>query len=35
MAVDRECFIAPSQSLNIHFDQPDFQRLDSLHFMHG
>ncbi|KAL6573984.1 ribonucleotide-diphosphate reductase subunit rnr1 [Orobanche hederae] len=32
MAVDRGCFIDQSQSLNIHFDQPDFQRLGSLHF---
>ncbi|KAL6546620.1 ribonucleotide-diphosphate reductase subunit rnr1 [Orobanche minor] len=32
MAVDRGCFIDQSQSLNIHFDQPNFQRLGSLHF---
>ncbi|KAL6545071.1 Crossover junction endonuclease mus81 [Orobanche hederae] len=32
MAIDRGCFIDQSQRLNIHFDQPDFQRLGSLHF---
>ncbi|KAL6560848.1 Crossover junction endonuclease mus81 [Orobanche hederae] len=32
MAIDRGCFIDQSQSLNIHFDLPDFQRLGSLHF---
>ncbi|KAL6530982.1 Crossover junction endonuclease mus81 [Orobanche hederae] len=32
LAIDHACFIDKSQSLNIHFDQPNFQRLGSLHF---
>ncbi|KAL6508582.1 ribonucleotide-diphosphate reductase subunit rnr1 [Orobanche gracilis] len=32
MATDRGCFIDQIQGLDIHFHQPDFQRLGSLHF---
>ncbi|KAI3846347.1 hypothetical protein MKX03_035506 [Papaver bracteatum] len=32
MAVDRGCYIDQSQSLNIHMDKPNFEKLTSLHF---
>jgi len=32
MAVDRGPFIDQSQSLNIHFAEPDKKKLDSAHF---
>ncbi|CAH1431670.1 unnamed protein product [Lactuca virosa] len=32
MAADRGCYIDQSQSLNIFIDQPDFQKLEDLHF---
>ncbi|KAJ0458218.1 putative ribonucleoside-diphosphate reductase [Helianthus annuus] len=32
MAVDRGCYIDQSQSLNIHMDQPNYNKLTSLHF---
>ncbi|KAL6586126.1 hypothetical protein OROMI_002770 [Orobanche minor] len=32
ISTDRGCFIDQIHSLDIHFHQPDFQRLGSLHF---
>ncbi|XP_039123615.1 ribonucleoside-diphosphate reductase large subunit-like, partial [Dioscorea cayenensis subsp. rotundata] len=32
MEIDRGCYIDKSQSLNIHMEQPNFQKLTSLHF---
>nr|KAJ0215205.1 hypothetical protein LSAT_V11C300133540 [Lactuca sativa] len=32
MAVDHGCYIDQSQSLNIHVDRPNFDKLTALHF---